>query len=157
MDREWIERYAAGADLFTSAIAGLTREELNSFPVPGTWSIQQIVLHMLDSDLIASERMKRIVAEDNPLLIGYDETRFSQKLHYDQMDPHLAGEVFAGNRRLTAALLRRLPDEAFQRAAIHNERGKVTLADLVKIYAEHPHHHLKFLLEKRRLLGKPLT
>ena len=39
MDRSLIERYAAGADVPARGIAGLTREEMNSFPVPNTWSI----------------------------------------------------------------------------------------------------------------------
>jgi hypothetical protein len=51
---------------------------MRAFPVPGTWSIQQIVLHMMDSDLIASDRMKRVIAEDRPTLIGYNETAFSE-------------------------------------------------------------------------------
>ena len=37
-----------------------------AFPVPGKWSVQQLVMHMLDSDLVAGERMKRIIAEPRP-------------------------------------------------------------------------------------------
>jgi len=47
---------------------------LLAVPVPGTWSLQQIAIHMMDSDLIASDRMKRIASMDKPLLCGYDET-----------------------------------------------------------------------------------
>ena len=63
MDRSWIERYAAGANVPAEAIRGLTPTDLNAFPVPGTWSIQQIVIHLMDSDLIGSDRMKRVAAE----------------------------------------------------------------------------------------------
>jgi hypothetical protein len=156
MDRQAIERYAAGARTLSPAINGLTRDELNAFPVPGTWSIQQIVLHLMDSDLVASDRMKRIVAMDNPLLMGYDETAAAQKLCYEQLDAQVACEVFEKNRLLTAEMLRRLPDEAFARTGIHSERGKLTLAELVVDYAEHLDHHLKFIRQKRELLGKPL-
>ncbi len=55
MDQQLLERYLAAADLPSQAIAGLTPAERNAFPVPGTWSIQQIVLHLMDSDLIAAE------------------------------------------------------------------------------------------------------
>ena len=65
MNRELIDRYAAGGSQLAPAIAGLSREQLNAFPVPGTWSIQQIVLHLMDSDLIASDRMKRVAAEES--------------------------------------------------------------------------------------------
>jgi hypothetical protein len=87
MTRELIERYAAGGPKLGAAIVGLSRQQLNAFPVPGTWSIQQIVLHMMDSDLIASDRMKRVVAEDRPTLVRCDETACGQNLFYDQLDP----------------------------------------------------------------------
>jgi DinB superfamily len=157
MDRAMIERYAAGADVPAAAIRGLTRDEMNAFPMPGTWSIQQIVLHLMDSDLIGSDRMKRVIAEENPPLVAYDETAFAKRLGYDQQDAGLACEVFRLNRRMTADLLRRLPDAAFARAGNHSERGRETLAELVAGYAEHLDHHMKFLREKRRLLGKPLA
>jgi DinB family protein len=152
MNRDWIEQYAAGADKLGKAISGLTRQQLNAFPVPGTWSIQQIVLHLMDSDLIASDRMKRVAAEQRPTLIGYDETAFGRELFYDQLDPHLACEVFAKNRQLTAEILRRLPETAFARIGNHNERGPVSLADLVETYVGHLEHHLKFIRDKRRLV-----
>ena len=72
MEQQLIDRYAAGANQLAPSIEGLTRDDLNTFPVQGTWSIQQIVLHMMESDLIASDRMKRVISMDNPLLMGYD-------------------------------------------------------------------------------------
>jgi len=157
MDRALIERYAAGAAVPAEAIRGLTPSELNAFPVPGTWSIQQIVVHLMDSDLIGSDRMKRVAAENvPPQLIGYDETAFAKNLPYEKLDPAQACEVFRLNRLLTAAVLRNLPDSAFTRHGMHSERGRETLADLVEGYVEHLEHHMKFIREKRKLLGKPL-
>ena len=156
MNRELIEGYAAGADVLGKSIQGLDRKELLAFPIPGTWSIQQIVLHIMDSDLIASDRMKRVAAEDHPTLIGYNETAFAKTLAYDHIPAKDACEVFRLNRQITAELLRRLPDTAFQKTGLHNERGELTLEHLVSGYIEHLDHHLKFIKEKRKLLGKPL-
>src|SRR5713101_184661 len=158
MDRTLIECYAAGAAVPGEAIRGLTAAELNAFPVPGTWSIQQIIIHLMDSDLIGSDRMKRVAAENiPPQLIGYDETAFAKNLHYDKLDPVQACEVFRLNRLLTATVLRNLPESAFERHGMHSERGKETLAELVKIYVDHVDHHMKFIREKRKLLGKALA
>ncbi len=148
-----VDRYAAGATLPAELIKGLTRAELNAFPVPGTWSIQQIVLHLMDSDLIGSERMKRTIAMTRPLLLSYDETAFTASLHYDKQDAALACEVFRLNRLMTAALLRELPHDAFARRAVHSESGLETLEDLVRGYADHLDHHARFMREKHRLLG----
>ena len=113
MDQTLIERYAAGAGEVEKAIAGLSREDFLAEPVPGTWSIQQIVIHLMDSDLIGADRMKRVIAEENPAIIGYDETLFAQKLFYEKLDPFVAADVFRKNRELTEVILRSLPAEAF--------------------------------------------
>src|SRR5690348_3245339 len=130
MSQTSVEVYVAGAGILREAIKGLSKADFLAQPVPNSWSIQQIVLHLMDSDLIASDRMKRIIAEENPTIIGFDETAFSKKLFYDELDPFLAAEVFEKNRKLTGEILRRLPEAAFGRVGTHNERGKVTLADL---------------------------
>jgi DinB superfamily len=156
MDRTLIEKYVAAATVPAGAIRGLSAQELNSFPVPGTWSIQQVIFHLMDSDLIASDRVKRVIAEESPPLLAYDETAFSKKLYYEELDPALACEIFRLNRQMTGAILRKLPDAAFARAGMHSERGRETLEDLVRIYINHVDRHMKFVKEKRRVLGKPL-
>ena len=148
-----IEEYAKGAGVVEGAINGLSHKEFVATPVAGTWSIQQIVLHLMDSDLIGADRMKRIIAEENPTIIGYNETAFATKLFYDKQDPFAAAEIFRRNREMTTVILRNLPAAAFERVGTHNERGKVTLKEMVETYVQHLEHHLKFLRHKRQLLG----
>ena len=152
MLRDLIEEYARGCDRPAQAIAGLSPEELNAIPEPGTWSIQQIILHLMDSDLIAADRMKRVIAEDNPSIIGYDESAFARNLHYERLDVSMACELFRLNRLLMAQLLRQVPAAAFDRAGLHNEAGQVRLRDLLQTYVDHLAHHLKFVDKKRQLL-----
>lgn len=150
-----LERYERGPAVLRAAVAGLGARELEAFPVPGTWSIRQIVVHLLDSDMAATHRMRRIVAEEMPLLIAYDETAFAAKLDATPPELELVLRLFEDNRRFTAGFLRGLPAEAFARAGIHNQRGKVTLAEFVTLYANHVEHHVKFIAQKRAMLGKP--
>ncbi len=149
-----IDEYELGGDKLKNAIDGLSAADFLALPVPNTWSIGQIVIHLMDSDLIASDRMKRIIAEDNPTIIGFDETAFSQKLYAEKQNPFLAAEIFAGNRKLTAVILRNLPESAYNRFGTHNQRGRVTLGELVTMYVHHLDHHLKFIHHKRKLLGR---
>jgi uncharacterized damage-inducible protein DinB len=154
MNRTLIESYAAGGDRLAEAIKGLGKAELDAFPVPGTWSIRQIVLHVVDSDLVGSERMKRVIAEENPPLVAFDESAWAKNLFYQELDAAAACELFRANRSITAGILRRLPDEAFERSGNHSERGKVTLAEIVNTFTDHLDHHMKFIQQKRKLLGK---
>lgn len=157
MIKQAIDQYAAGASTPASWIRGLSRDDLLAVPVPGKWSIQQLILHVLDSDLIASHRMKRIIAEDQPLLVSYDETAFADKLGYEHLDAGAACELFRLNRDQTAQILRRQPESAFTRTGIHTQRGKITLLENIQLYSQHLTHHAPFLIEKRARLGKPMV
>ena len=154
MNRPLIDEYEKGADDLRMAVRGLEREDLVAFPVPGTWSIQQIAIHLMDSDLIIADRMKRVIAEDNPSLIGFDETKFVKNLFYDEQSVDDAVNIFEMNRRNFARVLRRLPDTAFNRVGTHNERGPLKLSDLLSGAVNHLKHHLNFIVDKREKLGK---
>src|SRR5262249_47471024 len=157
MNTTMIDRYEAGATLPVKAIDGLTEAEWDATPGPGDWSVRQVILHLMDSDLIASDRMKRVIAESNPALHAYDASVFARSLFYDRLDPVGACEMFRLNRRLTAAILRALPAEAFLRTGVHSERGVESLARIVEIYTDHLDHHVNFIREKRARLGEPMA
>jgi hypothetical protein len=135
-------------------IEGLSREDLLAFPVPGTWSIQQIVVHVVDSDLMGTERMKRVIAEEIPLLVYADENAWVARLTPEKLDVHQAAQLFALNRAYTAAMLSEQPADAFARYGIHTRAGKKTLLDIVNGFSDHLDGHLVHLRNKRKMLGK---
>ncbi|MBX9623108.1 MAG: DinB family protein [Gemmataceae bacterium] len=154
MDRSLIEQYAAGGAVPAELIRGLSAAHLDAHPEPGRWSIREVVVHLMDSDLVGADRMKRVIAEDRPSLPAYDQDAFAARLGYGHVDAAAAAELFALNRRLMAAVLRRLPDDAFRRAGVHSENGPMTLEQLVGVYVGHVEHHARFARRKRELLGK---
>jgi uncharacterized damage-inducible protein DinB len=152
-DQDAVEAYARDADIPAKSIIGLTDAQLDAVPIPNTWSIRQIVVHLMDSDLIAAYRMKRIIAEDKPKLDIWDENAFVPNLHYERLSAAKAAELFRVNRQFTADILRGLPPEAFKRFAQHPEVGELPLGALVRLYVNHVHHHLAFIEKKRKLVG----
>lgn len=150
-----IDAFVQGAALVKEAVSGISREQALARPVPGRWSTQEVVCHLNDSDQAWIHRMKRVIAEDKPLLIGYDETRFAASLGYHQRN--LADELtmLEQGRRQMASILRSLPQEAFARVGVHSERGLVTLEQMIALEIQHIAHHLKFIREKRQALGLP--
>lgn len=153
-DRAIIETYVAGGQKLRAAMVGLSSADLNAIPVPGTWSIQQIVVHLMDSDLIWSSRMKLIIAEDRPTILGYDESKFAKSLAYDRQPVEDAVTLFELNRRLFAGVLRTLPDAAFDRVGLHNEAGEISLGKSIATMVNHLDHHLEFVAKKRAMLGR---
>lgn len=149
-----INQYESGPTKLREAIAGLTAAELNAFPVPGTWSIQQICVHLLHSELFAASRMCQIIAEDVPLLMNWDENTFVARLRYEKVPINDVLSCIETMRKTMAATLRQLKDEDFARYGIHSKRGKVTLEEQLITHVNHMEHHLEILQDKRKMLGK---
>ena len=152
MDRSRIDKYVAGGQELIDAYQGLTCEQLFAHPIPGTWSLHQIAIHLMESDLIGTDRMKRIAAMDKPLLIGYDESAFARLPGIELIDTQAACRLFDQNRHMTANVLRALPDESFERWGVHNEVGRMTLAEMLEKYIHHLSGHLAFVAQKRALV-----
>jgi uncharacterized damage-inducible protein DinB len=151
---ELAERYLAGTQALRQAVAGMDRQQLIARPVPNKWSTLEVVCHLVDSDQAWIHRMKRIIAEERPLLIGYDETRFAKSLGYHDRELEAELDLFDAGRRQMALVLRKLPSEALTRCGVHSESGLLTLEQSIVIEIDHVSHHLKFVAEKRRVLGR---
>jgi hypothetical protein len=148
-----IEDYLAGPIALRKAVAGMTREQLLAHPVPGKWSTLEVVCHLADFDPILADRMKRVIALDRPPLIGADETRFAASLAYPQRDLEEELTIVEKTRSQLARVLRTLPEDVLGRVGVHNERGPLTLEQLLATATRHIVHHLKFIEDKRRALG----
>ena len=150
-----IDRYLAGVTALREAVAGMTREQLLARPVPGKWSTMEVVCHLADFDPILAERIKRVLAEDRPTLLGADEGRFAAALAYHERDLEEELAVVAHTRSQLARILRQQTDEVLKRVGVHSERGELTLERLLTITTNHIPHHVKFIVEKRQALGLP--
>jgi uncharacterized damage-inducible protein DinB len=148
-----VENYLAGPKTLRQAVAGMNREQILARPVPGKWSTLEVVCHLADFDPIIADRMKRVIAEDKPALLGADEKRFASALRYQDRDLEEELTIIERTRGQMARILRQLPAEAWQRVGQHNERGPLTLEQLVNSATNHIPHHVKFIHEKRKALG----
>ncbi len=148
-----IERYALGGSVLLYAVHGLSAEQASARPGPGAWSITELAAHLVDSDLVGIERMKRVIADDEPSLLNYDEDAWISRLRSQEMPVEEAVNLFAANRHWMTRVLRGCPEEDFRRAGVHSVRGRMTLAELLSGYAGHLDHHLRFLYGKRANLG----
>ena len=152
---ELIDNYLAGPRSLRQAVAGLSREQLLARPVAGKWSTLEVVCHLTDFEPIMADRMKRVIAEEKPQLIGADENRFAATLAYHERDVEEELAIMERTRSQMARILRTLPPEALQRVGVHNERGPLSLQNLLTTAINHIPHHVKFIAEKRRALGLP--
>ncbi|HXR65982.1 MAG TPA: DinB family protein [Ktedonobacteraceae bacterium] len=149
---EQFHTYATIHAQIAAAIAELTSAQLQVSPTPGEWSIQQILVHLADSEVIGYERIRRVIAEDHPLLQPYDEEAWGNNLHYHQQDPQFALELFRLLRQANAELLHLLPAEAWERVGLHTENGEMSLYTIFQTYHNHGIAHLQQIENTRQQL-----
>ncbi len=151
-----IDNYLAGVATLRQAVVGMTRDQLRARPVPGKWSTLEVVCHIADFDPIYTERMKRVIAEDQPVFFNADETRFASTLAYQERDLEEELAVIDLTRRQMARILRTLPPEALRRTGTYKNGSHEetrTLERLLTGITGHIAHHVKFIQEKRQALG----
>jgi hypothetical protein len=144
-----IEQYRAGYAALEAALAGITDGELDRGPGPDDWTPRQVAHHVADSETTAYVRLRRILAEDDPQIVGYDEAEFARRLHYDRpIEPSLA--VVRAVRDASVQLLGAITPDEWERAGSHTESGRYSVDDWLRIYAAHPEDHAAQIGRARR-------
>jgi hypothetical protein len=137
----FIERYALGASLVKAALATVPEAARQWRPGPGKWSVHEIVCHCADSETVAATRIRFVVAEKDPLVLGYDEAGWATTFDYHAHPLELAIAALETARANTVALLRRLPESAWAKVGKHSQSGRYGAEDWLRIYAEHLEKH----------------
>jgi hypothetical protein len=141
-DREkLIETYARGPQRLREALAKTPREALQWRPGEGKWSVHEVVVHCADSETNAALRIRYLIAEKEPLIVGYDQEAWAKLFDYhaQPLEDALAATTAARGR--TVPLLRSLREADWKKAGRHTESGPYTADDWLRIYAAHLEGH----------------
>jgi hypothetical protein len=122
------------------ALDGITDKELDARLAPTKWSAREIVHHLADSEMTSAIRLRRLLAEDRPMILGYDQDEFARRLYYDR-PVEASLEAFKAARRTTADILERMTETEWAREGTHSESGRYTVEGWLEIYADHAHNH----------------
>lgn len=127
-------------------IVELTPSDVLARPeAPGKWSMNHVLAHLADSDLVWGWRLRLILAQDRPPLTGYDQDAWANQLGYADSDPNDSVRMFSILRKTNLRLITRASPEDLQRVGVHVERGEESLAHHLKLYAGHDILHLNQL------------
>ena len=149
-----LQQYEQGPELLRAALRQVKPEQYGLHPVPGKWSLQQVICHLADFEPIYADRMKRVLVEDNPTLFGGDPDVFAAGLQYEHRSVLEELELIACVRKQMARILRQSDVEDFQRTGVHSEAGPLTLETLLERITNHIPHHLKFIQDKTEALRR---
>jgi uncharacterized damage-inducible protein DinB len=125
------------------AVAALSADDLRTAEAAGKWSINEVLQHLADSDLVFGWRIRLILSQDRPVISGYDQDRWAARMRYADGDPAEALERFSVLRRSNVGLLQQASEDDLRRVGLHTERGEESLARVISLYAGHDLLHLR--------------
>jgi uncharacterized damage-inducible protein DinB len=137
-----------------SAVAGLTRDQLETRYRLGGWTVKQVVHHVPDSHLNAYTRFKLALTEDEPTIKPYDEAAWAELADSRKVPIEVSLDLLDALHLRWVALLRSMDTDDFTRGLRHPEHGQVlTLKQMLGLYAWHGRHHVAHITSLRKREG----
>ena len=136
-----IRRYEEGPDRLRAAWEKVPPEARQWRPAEGNWSAHEVVCHTADSEANAALRIRFLVADPSPTILGYDQERWAKNLDYHAGSPELSLKTTEAVRAYTVPLLRRMTEKAWAAEGTHTDSGRFTAEKWLAIYAGHLEKH----------------
>jgi len=138
---ERIVQYERGPWRLRDALALVPDAAVRWRPGPKRWSVHEVVCHCADSEVNGAARIRYLVAQKEPVILGYDQDEWARVFDYHALPLEPALHTIEAVRESTTVLLRSLPEEAWEREGRHSEAGRYTAHDWLRIYADHLEKH----------------
>src|SRR6476620_1609193 len=116
-----IAEIAATPGALRSAVAGLSRDQLETRYRPGGWTVKQVVHHVPDSHLNAYTRFKLALTEDEPTIKPYDEAAWAELPDSQRVPIEVSLDLLDALHMRWVALLRSMDAADFNRGLRHPE------------------------------------
>jgi hypothetical protein len=139
-----LRRLAAGLDP--------EREELRY--APGKWSVREVLGHVRDGEREFGHRAFRFSRADPTPLPGFEENHYVAAASFDRRPASAIVAELTLLREANLAMLRQLPDEAWERTGTASGMS-VSVRALAFILAGHLQHHLNVLRERYGVAAGP--
>jgi uncharacterized damage-inducible protein DinB len=121
---------------------GLSPDQLGRREASGKWSINHVLRHLADCEIVWGWRMRMALAHDRPPITGFDQDAWADRLGYADADAGESIREFGVLRAGNLRLLRNATPADMQRVGVHAERGEESVAHMMKLYAGHDVLHL---------------
>jgi hypothetical protein len=137
----FVDRLAGHPAQVAAVLDGLADAALDEPYRPGGWTVRQLVHHLADSHANAYVRIKLALTEDEPTIKPYNHEAW---VRTPDMAVPVASSVtlLAAVHERLVALLRPVGDAEAARALIHPEIGRMTVDQVIAMYAWHGDHHV---------------
>jgi DinB family protein len=115
---------------------------LRTRPFEGKWTPNEIIGHLTDSEWVYGYRLRLILCEDNPTILGTHQDSWVAGLRHNESEPAELVEIFRVLRQFNLTVWRRTSPADLERPGQHNERGPESLGVMLRLLAGHDLSHL---------------
>ena len=139
---ELIGLYEDGPRKLSAAYEQVPEEARKWRPAPEKWSAHEVACHCADSETNAAMRIRYLLAEKDPLIVGYDQAAWATQFEYHELPAGAALATVVAVRAGTVPLLRRMTQEDWRKTGRHTEVvGAFGTEQWLEVYAEHLEKH----------------
>jgi uncharacterized damage-inducible protein DinB len=130
------------ADVIAKLVANVSDQDLQTRPVPGKWSVAEIVAHLAEDELVTSWRYRQMIENRGCALASFDQDKWAQLGDYGSWNAAEALQMFRLLREVNLRMLRQLSAEDWDAFGVHAERGRISVRDLARHMAAHDGNHV---------------
>jgi hypothetical protein len=123
-------------------LKGVAPAKLRKRPALAKWSVQEILLHMADTEIVAGFRIRMILGKPGTPLAGFDQDDWVVAGNYSKRDVRTALAQFTALRAANLALLETLSPDQWEHSGVHAERGEESVETIVRMMAGHDVNHM---------------
>ena len=110
------------------AVDHVSDDELDVRPDAKSWTAREVIHHLGDSSMHDGVTLRRMLAENTPVLVHFDEVHAAERLHYNRhIEASLA--AFRANSLANIELPRALTDEQWRREGNQQKPWSLTVED----------------------------
>jgi hypothetical protein len=149
-----IQQYRAGYEQVVRALEGFPVAKLTVRQFPGKWTAAEIVHHLADSEMTSAIRLRKLLAEEFPVIQAYDQDRFAEVLRYQERPIQPSLEAFRYARETTAQLFDHMTEADWRKLGWHSEAGSYHTERWLEIYAAHAHGHAEQIERLKAAVAK---
>jgi len=124
-------------------IKGLKKKSLYKKPSPGKWSIAEITAHLAETELVMGWRYRSIAGKNEIRIQSFEQDDWAANSKYAETDFPGMIEMFGVLRKANLNFIAGLPKGKLENFGIHDERGKETIAHIIRLEAGHDVNHLR--------------
>ena len=140
--RDPIEVLGQTPSALADIVAGYPAEILRGRAIQGKWTPNEIIGHLTDSEWVYGYRLRLILCEDEPAILGFRQDAWVASQRHNEREPSEVVEIFRTLRVLNLSVWKRMSPADFERSGQHNERGAESLAVMLQLLAGHDLSHL---------------